>query len=175
MSLTSARIVPYRAKAYDYRSFSCGSHDLDVWLSTYAGQSERRYESRTYILVDDVVESREVHGYFALQNCQIDIQQASEVRGRAPRYPMAATLLTRLAVSCDMQGKGFGKLLLVEAMTISVRAAHLTGSFVLLVDALDENAQRFYERYGFERFRESRRLFLPMKTIFQSVNEARKK
>ena len=74
-----------------------------------------------------------------------------------------------------MQGKGFGKLLLVEAMTISVRAAHLTGSFVLLVDALDENAQRFYERYGFERFCESRRLFLPMKTIFQSVNEARKK
>ncbi|MGH7486924.1 MAG: GNAT family N-acetyltransferase, partial [bacterium] len=43
--------------------------------------------------------------------------------------------------------------------------ATIIGSSMIVVDALDDRAARFYERHGFIRLTDSMRLILPMQTI----------
>lgn len=44
------RIVPF-ARAYDRSRFSCGHRELDDWIKSYAGQSEKRATTRTSMAV----------------------------------------------------------------------------------------------------------------------------
>ena len=67
------------------------------------------------------------------------------------RHPVPAALLARLAVDTTVQGRGVGAWLLRDAMLRTLNAAESVGIRVLLVHAIDENAQAFYGRYGFER------------------------
>lgn len=170
MTLLKPKVVDYRSKAYDYRSFCCGSSDMDRWLAQVAGQSEKRFETRTKLLVSGEPESRDVIGYYALQNFQVAPEQASQVRHKEWKYPLPATLLARLAVSVDHQGKGYGAQLLIDAMRSAGYAAEFSGSAVLVVDAIDGDAKRFYERYSFIPFEDdSKRLFMPMAKITNSL------
>jgi hypothetical protein len=38
-------------------------------------------------------------------------------------------------------------------------------AFAVLVDPLDEQAEKFYKRYGFIKLPDSGKMFLPMKTM----------
>jgi GNAT superfamily N-acetyltransferase len=79
-----------------------------------------------------------------------------------------AALPGRLAVSLDYQGKGLGGVLLSDAVLRTARAE--LGVFTLLVDAKDENAQRFYEHYGFTLLPgHPRRLCLPIATALRRL------
>ncbi|MGO1590569.1 MAG: GNAT family N-acetyltransferase [Ancrocorticia sp.] len=172
MNDDSPVLVPYMAKAYDYRSFCCGEPQLDEWLTRIAGQSEKRNETRTHLLVNGTAESREIYGYFALQNSQIRPDEASHIRRKNWKYPLPATLLAQLAVSSDRQGKGFGGLLLTHAMRISVAASQLSGSAALLVDCLNEEAKSFYAKYGLRAFpKEPTRLFITMSDMTGALDK----
>jgi ribosomal protein S18 acetylase RimI-like enzyme len=48
-----------------------------------------------------------------------------------------------------MQGQGLGQLLLADAVNRARMAAQAVGSAGLFVDAKNEAAARFYQRYGF--------------------------
>jgi len=41
------------------------------------------------------------------------------------------------------------------------------GSFAVIVDPIDQDAENFYEKYGFIKLPDSGKMFLPMKTISQ--------
>jgi predicted GNAT family N-acyltransferase len=94
----------------------------------------------------------------------------AEARKRIPRYPLvSATLIGRLAVAEARQGEQLGSLLLADAVRRSYASAATVGSSMMVVDALDERAAGFYERYGFMRLPDSLRLILPMPTIRQMI------
>ncbi len=57
--------------------------------------------------------------------------------------------LGRLAVDQRFQGKGLGELLLVDAMTRAQRIHAQAGGIGLFVDAIDEQAAGYYQRFGF--------------------------
>lgn len=163
--------MPYRSKAYDYAGFVCGVETMDTWLQKHAGQNERLNRSRTFLLVDKSPESRKIYGYFALINCQISPADASLIRDTKHRYPMPATLLTRLAVCIDMQKQGIGQLLLVQAMKHTLKSLEYSASEVLLVDAIDDDAINFYKKFGLQLLQEDgSRLFIPTKKIANSFD-----
>jgi predicted GNAT family N-acyltransferase len=90
--------------------------------------------------------------------------------GRQPSVP--TTLIGRLAVSSGHQGHGLGARLLWDALNRSEQASRDIGSVAVIVDAKDENAVRFYERYGFRRFADPpMRLYIMMATIAATANE----
>jgi GNAT superfamily N-acetyltransferase len=63
------------------------------------------------------------------------------------------------------RGQGFGELLLIDALRRCLRTKDI-GWMAIVVDAKDEKAMAFYERYHFIRFSpNSNRLFLPRTTI----------
>ena len=76
-----------------------------------------------------------------------------------------ATLLGRLAIDLRYQGKGIGKLLLMDALYRSYENSNHMGSFAVVVDPLDLEAENFYLRYGFIKLPDSGKMFLAMKTL----------
>lgn len=80
--------------------------------------------------------------------------------------------MARLAVGLGDRGKGFGELLLTEALSITAKIAQSARGIGLFVDAKDEAAKSFYEKYGFTVANPSKpmQLFLPLHTILVSLN-----
>jgi predicted N-acetyltransferase YhbS len=66
-----------------------------------------------------------------------------------PAYPVGMVLLARLAVDQSQQGKGVGAMLLAEALRKAVAAGEVAAARIIVVDAVDDRAAAFYQRYGF--------------------------
>jgi GNAT superfamily N-acetyltransferase len=95
---------------------------------------------------------------------------ASPIAKKLPKYPLiGVTLIGRLAVAKSYQGLGWGKLLLMDALYKSFVASKQVASFAVVVDAIDESAVRFYQRFDFQAFPEQPfKLFRTMKNIAQT-------
>jgi GNAT superfamily N-acetyltransferase len=153
-------------KHHDRAAFSCGVDSLDSYLKTQASQDMRRKANAVFVLVP-ADSPPAIAGYFTL--CSYGIAPGSipeEARTHLPRYPVvSATLIGRLAIGKDSQGKGLGSRLLAKALQKAHDNASVVGSSMVVVDAIDERAVRFYRAHGFLKLPESMRLVLPMRSI----------
>lgn len=161
------RIEPLDRKRHDRSTFSCGVSALDAYLQRQAAQDMEKHAAVVYVATSA---PPAIAGYYTLSQFSVDLEHLPEVLAkRLPRYPVVpATLLGRLAVSRALQGQRLGEVLLFDALHRSLRqSAHLASTGVI-VDAKNESATAFYQKYGFVQILNAgRRLFLPMKTIEQ--------
>lgn len=160
----------YRLEAlgrhHDRGAFTCGVESLDSYLKIQASQDMRRKANAVFVLVLKDVPNRIV-GYFTLCSSGLSPGTIPEAAQRhIPRYPVvSAILIGRLAISKEAQGKGLGSVLLAEALRMAYENASVVGSSMLVVDAIDDRAVRFYQAHGFIKLSESMRLILPVRTI----------
>lgn len=70
------------------------------------------------------------------------------VRGM-PAYPVGLVLIARLAVDQAEQRAGLGTRLLADALRMAVLAGEAVAARLVVVDAIDAPAARFYRRHGF--------------------------
>ena len=149
---------------HDRAGFACGVESLDRYPKTQAAQDVRRKANAVFILTELAAPAR-ILGYYtlcALAIAQGDVPQAA--RRHIPRYPLVSvTLIGRLAVEKDRQGKRLGAVLLADALQRAYDSASTVGSSMVVVDALDEVAAGFYAAHGFVRLPDSLRLVLPMR------------
>ena len=164
--------TPYRVEAlgkqHDRSGFTCDSEPLDTYLRVQAGQDTRKRVAATCVLCEG--ESNTVVGFYTLSAVSVDIGAWPEhVAKKLPRYPVVpATLLGRLAIDRQSQGRGAGEYLLMDALHRSWQASHQVASVAVVVDAKDRRAVEFYTRYDFTPFVDPPiRLFLPMSVIEQ--------
>ena len=158
------------AKRHDRNAFSCGSEPLDRYLRQQASQDISKQTPIVYVFTPD---GAQVAGYYTLSQFGIDLASLPEdLAKRLPRYPLVpATMLGRLAVDLSFRGKAIGETLLLDALLRALELSQRIASTGVVVDAKDEIAAAFYERYGFTRFRDfETRLFLPMKAIQESYS-----
>lgn len=166
----------YRLEAlgrhHDRSGFSCGVESLDVYLKTQATQDMRRKANAVFVLVATGSPGT-IAGYFTLCACGLAPGAVPEAAIKhLPRYPqVSATLIGRLAVSENLQGRGLGAVLLAQALRKSYENSAVVGSTMVVVDAIDERAARFYRAHGFIPLPESMRLVLPMRTIGELMQE----
>jgi GNAT superfamily N-acetyltransferase len=156
------RVEPL-SSAHDRAKFFSGSDPLDRYFREQASQDIKRRIATCFVAVS--VESHEVAGFYTLTATGIALNAlAPDIARKLPRYPVVpAALLGRLAVARSQQGKGLGGVLLGDAVLRTARAE--LGVFALLVDAKDEDSQRFYEHHGFTSLPgDVRRLCLPIAT-----------
>ena len=128
-----------------------------------AGQDARKNVAAPFVLV---LPDGGIGGYYTLSATGIKVTDfPTDITRRLPRYPLVpATLLGRLAVSQDHQGKGYGRFLLADALFRAVRSE--IASFAVIVDAKNETARRFYERESFLTLPDQPlKLFRPMTDI----------
>jgi GNAT superfamily N-acetyltransferase len=163
----SAWTIERLAAPHDRTHFDCGKPPLSQWLREQAGQFERKSLARTYVAVREGQTA--VLGYYALSACQVSFEELPSRRSRKlpRRMAMPAILLGRLAVDRTVQGLGLGNALLVDALRRVEGTAEEIGVLAVVVDAIDEEARRFYLSRGFENLVAGpiRRLFLPVETV----------
>lgn len=150
--------------AHDRDAFTCGVESLDRYFKTQAGQDVRRKANAVFVLSHDTAPDR-VLGYYTLCAMAIAQGEAPEAaRKHIPRYPLVScTLIGRLAVAKDQQGRRLGSILLADALQRAFDSASTVGSSMVIVDPLDEAAAGFYAAHGFVRLPDSLRLVLPMR------------
>jgi GNAT superfamily N-acetyltransferase len=133
--------------AHDTSAFDCGVHALDEWLKRRALVNQMSGASRTYVISREQV----VVGYYALAAGGVAHAEAPGRMRRNMPDPIPMMVLGRLAIDRSIQAQGLGHGLLKDAVLRVVQAAHIVGVRGVLVDAIDETARAFYEKYGFRR------------------------
>lgn len=157
------------AAHHDLSRFDSGNEELDGWLRRHGLAAQQMDSARTFVGARD----EDVLGYFSLTMGSVLRQDALPklVRG-LPAYPIGMVLLARLAVERREQGKGLGAILLAEALRKAVVAGEAAAARLVVVDAVDEHAVSFYERYGFIRTpQHGLRLYRRMKDVSASLSE----
>ena len=147
------------------KDFDCGKPSLNNYLHVQAKQDMKRKLSVCFVLADD---RNKVEGYYTLSNASIPEEWVPEdiKRKLPPAYKsLPTTLLGRLAVDVTAKDKGLGKVLMIDALKRSFETSKTVGSMTIIVDPLDDEAERFYEKYGFIKLPDSGKMFLPMATV----------
>lgn len=153
-------------KHHDRSSFDCGIDELNKYIRMQARQEADRNVSSTYIMIGN--KTSEIAGYYSLSAFSINAGELPEdLLKKMPRYPqLPATLLGRLAVNLPFQGKGYGQILLMDALDRVCKNSKQIGSIALVVDAIDEKAKAFYQHFQFiPLIQYPKKLFLPIAKI----------
>jgi GNAT superfamily N-acetyltransferase len=152
------------SRAHDVAGFDCGAPSLNTWLANDALRAQEAGTARTFVWVTEDDPAR-VWAYFSL--APTEVASDALTRGQSSGYAtVPAYLLARLAVHRQLQGFGYGGQVLVDALSRAAQASEIGGGRLVVVDALDESAARFYRHYDFTPVKNNpRRLVLKMVNI----------
>ena len=126
---------------------ACGEASLDDWLRRRAMANQLSGASRTFVVAD---QTHRVYGYYAMAAGAVSHQMATSPVRRNMPDPVPVMVLARLAVNTQAQGMQVGASLLQDAVNRAVAVSHNAGVRALLVHAINDRAQQFYESYGFQ-------------------------
>jgi GNAT superfamily N-acetyltransferase len=134
--------------SHEVAAFDCGKESLDQYLKRFALTNSAAGVSRTYVTT--AVGEASVVGYYSLAAGSVEKAAVAErVAKGIPNHPVPIVLLARLAVDKRFHGHGLGKSLLRDALQRALRAADVIGIRAMLVYAKEQEAARFYSKFGF--------------------------
>jgi ribosomal protein S18 acetylase RimI-like enzyme len=92
-----------------------------------------------------------------------------DIARKMPRYPTVPGIrLGRLAVHLEIQGKGLGTHLLLDAMARSLKNEIAWTAFI--VNAKNNKAQAWYKRLGFQSFKDNKNHLYLMRQTIEALN-----
>lgn len=153
-------------KKHNRKDFDCGKELLNNYLKNQAGQDIKRKLSACFVLAEK--ETNFIQGYYTLSNNSIPLSAFPEkIKRKLPQSykSIPTTLLGRLAIDKKSKGKGLGKILLIDALRRSYEISKEIGSFAVVVDPIDSEAELFYEKYDFIKLPDSKKMFIAIKTL----------
>jgi GNAT superfamily N-acetyltransferase len=157
-------------REHDRSSFDCGSSTLNDYLRRYARQNHETGGVKTFVTLPRGEQTR-IGGYYSISPGAVEFARVpSAVTKRLGRYEVPVFRIGRLAVGIAWQGRGLGAALLLAAGRRAIAVATEVGGVALAIDAKDERAARWYERFGAVRLLDSPlSLVLPLTTIAQAL------
>lgn len=165
------RIVRFDKNTHNRGAFDCGVAALNDYLKKQASQHLKRGVCTIFVLADDAAPSR-IMGFYTLSNSQLVRSDLDDrAAKRLPLHPIPTITLGRMGVDQQGQGKGYGAMLLADAIRRCAMVSQEVGVYAMVVDAKDANAKAFYAHYGFTALpKHPLRLILPMDTAIQSLS-----
>lgn len=160
------KMIELLDKKHNRQDFDCGKELLNNYLKNQAGQDVKRKLSACFVLAEK--ETNNIIGYYTLSNNSIPISHFPEhIQKKLPKsyVSIPTTLLGRLAIDIKLQGKGIGKIILIDALKRSYEISKEIGSFAVIVDPIDGGAIKFYEKYDFIKLPDSKKMFVATKTL----------
>lgn len=139
--------------------FESPQPSLVDYLRRYAlRHAEKDWLARTYLAINSGGPTERVAGYFSLAAASVERASLAPIAelARLPRFPIPAVLLARLAVDSRVRGQGLGRYLFEEALGLTLQLARAgpVAFRMLITDALDAEAERFYRHFGLEALSE---------------------
>lgn len=155
---------------HDRKGFDCGSAELNDYLGRYARQNHESGGAKTFVAASPAEPAR-VLGYYSISPGAIEFARVPEkLTRKLGRYEVPVFRLGRLAVSVLLQGRGLGGDLLLAAGVRALSVAMQVGGVALAIDAKDERAAKWYERFGALRLLDDPlELVLPLDTVAAAV------
>lgn len=153
-------------KNHKKSDFDCEIALLNNYIQRQAKQDVNRDLSACYVLNE--INEKRVLGYYTLSGNSFDRSEfpTEIIQKLPPSYSNLPTiLLGRLAIDKKEKGKGFGAILLMDALKRCVDISKSLGVLAVIVDPFDENAIHFYKKYGFIMIPSNNKMFIPIKTI----------
>ena len=119
--------------------------------------------SQCFVLTDhdDVVK-----GYYTLSSISVDTSDWDHGFKKANKLvydTIPCTLLGKLAVDSNNQGKKIGTILLFHALWNAALSSNTVGSAAIVVDPIDYKATEFYRKFDFQNLANTKRMFMSMK------------
>ena len=160
---------------HDRKGFDCGSAELNDYLVRYARQNHESGGAKTFVAVLPAEPTR-VLGYYSLSPGAIEfVRVPATLTRKLGHYEVPVFRLGRLAVSRSLQGRGLGGDLLLAAGVRALSVATQVGGVALAIDAKDERAAKWYDRFGALRLLDDPlELVLPLSTVAAAVAAAQR-
>jgi GNAT superfamily N-acetyltransferase len=160
-------------KSHDRQEFDCGDASLNDFLRRHARQSHERGGAKTFLAIDDA-DGRTVLGYYSLAPASLQYADAPAVVNRGlARHEVPGFRLARLATDLRFQGQGLGGQLIAAAARRCLRAAAEVGGVMLVIDAKDDRAARWYAAHGATALRDRPlTLVLPLARLERALRAA---
>lgn len=158
-------MIELLTKKHNRDSFDCGNERLNHYLKTQANQDMKRKLAACFVLTQS--ESL-IQGFYTLSNNSIPLNTfPNQLQKKLPKSytSIPTTLLGRLAIDKKHQGQGIGKIMLIDALKRSYELSKKIGSFAVVVDPINHDAELFYKKYDFIQLPDSGKMILAMKTL----------
>ena len=155
---------------HNRRNFDCGEPALNEYLSRYARQNHESGGAKTFVAVP-AAEPALILGYYTIGPGAIEFARVpARLTGKLGRYDVPVFRLGRLAVDRSVQEKGLGGDLLMVAGKRALAVATQIGGMALAIDAKDETAARWYDRFGaVPLLDDPLKLILPLSVIAEAL------
>ena len=120
------------------------------------------------------VDDMHVLGFYYLLNTSIEPSDLGTTAETAelifhPKIP--AVYLGMIGVHRPIMKQGLGTQLMIHLFRRVIEIAKLTGVWALSLDAVDDEAISYYERFEFRRFGSDREMYLPLSAIKTLIGE----
>jgi GNAT superfamily N-acetyltransferase len=155
---------------HDRKGFDCASAELNDYLARFARQNHESGGAKSFVAVPPAEPAR-VLGYYSISPGAIEFARVpATLTRKLGRDEVPVFRLGRLAVSVKLQGHGLGGDLLLAAGVRALSVAAQVGGVALAIDAKDERAANWYERFGALRLLDDPfELILPLGTVAAAV------
>lgn len=165
-------IIEVLTKQHDRKNFDCGIEALNNYLKGTALQHHARDIAKTHVLTHKEGDGS-IIAFATLNVAQIATQGNESHPGfKGQPRSIPALRLCKLAVHHEHQGKGASLYMMGFTFAKANEIARDIGCTGILVDAKDQQAKQYYERYGFVALTtEPMTLFMAMSTVRQLVSE----
>lgn len=159
---------------HDVSAFDCGKTPLNEFLQKHALDKQKAMLSRTYVVTTSDSTSGTatggavVVGYYTLTHMTTLQTETPLKLGRGMPSVIPAILMARFAVDTKYQGQGLGRSLFTDALrrVWAVMQAGAAPVRFFVVDAKDEDAKAFYQRFDMIAApHDPLRLYLSYKTL----------
>jgi GNAT superfamily N-acetyltransferase len=152
---TPALIIAKFEKALHERSaFSCGHEPIDNFLKGSLSEQTKAGMIKAYIAVSEG--SPDVLGFYTLGAMAVRGNLGPKRWGRMRVEDIPVIYLRAVAVRKDMQGRGLGTALMINAIKLCIGISDQMGAAAIVLDVLDvledehfDRRQSFYTELGF--------------------------
>jgi GNAT superfamily N-acetyltransferase len=168
--------------------FNCGKDPLNEFLQKHALDKQNAMLSRTFVVTTSTPatdseesarsstdsENTVVIGYYTLAHAVVLQSEAPKKLSRGMPSSIPVMLMARFAIDLHYQGLGLGRSLFTDAIRRTWAVMHSGAAPVrfFIVDAKDEEAKAFYQRFDMiPSAHNERRLYLSYKTLRQLFAE----
>jgi len=131
-------------------AFDCGVDDPNLFIKRQARQATERKRISTTYVASSLESPSQIIGYYTLVNYSVIVPPSLRVYKTYP-HPLLAIKLARLAIDQKWQSRGFGELLLVDAIRKTVEVSGMIANIGLFVDPSTSSIVEFYKGYGFAK------------------------
>lgn len=148
--------------------FDCGNDHLNDFIKTKGSQYEKNNLARIFLAIEE--DTITIAGYYTLSGNSVDLtnipENDSKKLPKHLRVPVA--LIGKLAVDKNFQGQGLGSYLLMDALDRILNLSEEMGYYAVEVDAIDDKAKSFYDKYGFESLLDdNKHMYITLKKLLR--------